>query len=83
MLLHPGFKPSVALIPVVMDPNLSPVAPNPAQPTLESAHEHSESGGSLAQLDRGDAPYAVKGGTDVSAERFVTAVYTELKSGAK
>jgi glyoxylase-like metal-dependent hydrolase (beta-lactamase superfamily II) len=29
------------------------------------------------------APYAVKGGTDESAERFVTAVYQELKGGAK
>jgi cyclase len=29
------------------------------------------------------APYAIKGGTDESAERFVTAVYQELKGGAK
>jgi glyoxylase-like metal-dependent hydrolase (beta-lactamase superfamily II) len=29
------------------------------------------------------APYAVKGGTDASAERFVAAVYAELKGGAK
>jgi cyclase len=29
------------------------------------------------------APYTVKGGTDESAERFVTEVYAELKGGAK
>ena len=29
------------------------------------------------------APYTVKGGTDESAERFVTAVYAELKGGGK